>query len=97
MCIPVEVPQTKELSGLLLTNLMVGLSQDPEVIIKSVSNCITSFTVADSLSTNHQLIDVRVSTSHHHSTIHLGWVQCPVGDPNKCNSLLPCHNLHKCR
>ena len=93
LLLPVEVSQTKELPGLLLTNPVVGCSQDSEVVIQSVFDHMTLVAVADSLSTDHQLIDVWVTTSHHHPSIHLGRVQRPVGDSNKCHPFLCNHNL----
>ena len=89
---PVEVSQTKELSGLLLTNCVIGFCQCVEVAAESIIHHVI-LTAADSLSTEHQLINIRVSTSHHYPTIHLGWIQCPVGDSNKCHSLFPCNHL----
>lgn len=91
--VPVEVPEPKELSLLIFANVVVCTGQELEIVAQSPSHFIILLLMADAMSTDHQLIGVRVTPSYHHPTIHLGRVECPVRDANKCHSFASLHNL----
>ena len=94
MYIPIEVSQAKELPLLFCTNFHVRLSQFTEVLLQDFLHWVILLVGADPIGTHHQLLYVGLAPGDHHASVHLCWVQGPVGDPNESHSLLPLDNLH---
>ena len=93
--LPVEISQAKELTLLVVTNLHICFREGLEVLLQSSFHRIIFLIRADALGAVLQLIFRGVSPGHHHSSVHLGWIQGPVGDTNEGNSLLSGNDLSK--
>ena len=62
--------------------------------LQLLPNWVTVFGGADAMSTELQLLLSWYTSGHHDTSVHLGRVQGPVGDPNEGHSFLSLNSLH---
>ncbi len=103
MNIPIKVSEPKELPLLFftsVTDIHISLRQRRKVSMKLLFDQFTVCIRADTLSTQFQVIFLRVSPCYHDTTVHFGRVQSPVRYANEGHSLLALDSLresmHKC-